>query len=278
MGNGATFAIETLVFAAAAYAAEKHTFGCWMRDITSVYGDDIIVPQLSAPYLITILEALGFSLNREKSFINGPVRESCGADWFQGTDVRPVFLKKQVNEVADLYYLRNAVYRWFARRWLETPHLDELIKRYIPQRDLYYGPLSDHEFDKWWHTPDNSFGRYQNWGYVINCLGIRPARRRGRTKLAFRKLMARLPKGTVPNTYYRVGGASLPCLEPRPVDELYASAFEDQIHSTNAYVLHIAAGGSVFDLIEPRLTYVPAKRRLPMWQTAYSPRVLASAS
>lgn len=89
MGNGFCFPLETAIFAslcAAAYdkASLKHDF--------SVYGDDIIVRQSAADHLLKLLKMCGFKVNRSKSFTKGPFRESCGADWFEGKDVRPVTL------------------------------------------------------------------------------------------------------------------------------------------------------------------------------------------
>jgi hypothetical protein len=59
-----------------------------------VYGDDIIVPAASYELLTRVLKQLGFEVNLDKSFATGPFRESCGADYFLGSQVRPLFMKK----------------------------------------------------------------------------------------------------------------------------------------------------------------------------------------
>lgn len=92
MGNGFTFELETLIFLAITRAC------CDVLDISSrpvnAYGDDIIVPQAAVPLLVQSLKLLGFEVNNEKSFADGPFRESCGSDFFLGVDVRPLFMKK----------------------------------------------------------------------------------------------------------------------------------------------------------------------------------------
>lgn len=84
MGNGTTFALETLLFLAVARA-------CGDPD-ASVYGDDIIIKEECTDLLIETLAWLGFSVNNEKSFRgSSPFRESCGADWYNGVSVRPKY-------------------------------------------------------------------------------------------------------------------------------------------------------------------------------------------
>lgn len=89
MGNGFTFELETLIFAAIAHAACS---GDTSR--VAVYGDDIIVPQKHAPLVIDALDFLGFSVNLKKTFLAGRFFESCGTDWFNSQPVRPFFLRK----------------------------------------------------------------------------------------------------------------------------------------------------------------------------------------
>jgi hypothetical protein len=65
MGNGYTFELESLIFAAVAYSAvplcEHHLVG--------IYGDDIIVPQAYASDVVDALNYLGFKVNERKSFL-----------------------------------------------------------------------------------------------------------------------------------------------------------------------------------------------------------------
>ena len=59
MGNGATFAIESLVFASVCYACSMMTFGRYRRDLISVFGDDLTVPESMASRTVHMLEACG---------------------------------------------------------------------------------------------------------------------------------------------------------------------------------------------------------------------------
>lgn len=72
MGNGFTFELMSLILTAI----------CRVLDSTAtVFGDDIIISQETAPRLIQLLEDVGLQVNRDKSFIDGPFRESCGANY-----------------------------------------------------------------------------------------------------------------------------------------------------------------------------------------------------
>lgn len=93
MGNGFTFELESIIFYAIAYVTVLKVGGD--TSLISVFGDDIIVP--SDPEVVSLLyhnlAFFGFKVNSEKSFISGPFRESCGADYFLGTNIRPFYLK-----------------------------------------------------------------------------------------------------------------------------------------------------------------------------------------
>lgn len=121
MGNAYTFELESLLFYALALAV------CDSLDLVgmpvfvkgrlergfpvTVFGDDIIVPVGAYSLLEEVLTWCGFELNSEKSYCYGPFRESCGADWFLGFDVRPWYLKKEVSErslfIAHNFFLRK---------------------------------------------------------------------------------------------------------------------------------------------------------------------------
>lgn len=110
MGNGFCFPLQSLIFASFCYAAGRYC-GSGSYDDFSVYGDDIIVRQDIALLLVEMLGKYGFRTNVDKTFITGPFRESCGADWFEGQDVRPVHFSKQIDSVLDLHALHNTTYR-----------------------------------------------------------------------------------------------------------------------------------------------------------------------
>jgi hypothetical protein len=107
MGNGFCFPLETIIFASVCHACDAGDAGVdWM-----VYGDDIIVRRKSADEVIRMLKHLGFTLNADKSFIEGPFRESCGADWFRGEDVRPFTLDYALDSVQNIFKFCNLTQR-----------------------------------------------------------------------------------------------------------------------------------------------------------------------
>jgi len=105
MGNGFCFPLETSIFASACVAACKQTGS--PVDFR-VYGDDIIVRQDVALVLIEILKSLGFRLNLAKSFIHGPFRESCGANWHGEQEVTPVYWRHAITTRSELHAIHNA--------------------------------------------------------------------------------------------------------------------------------------------------------------------------
>lgn len=113
MGNGYTFEVETLIFWGICRAVSDLTGNSDHR--LAVYGDDIVVPTGIADEVCRILGQVGFTPNREKTFLDGPYRESCGAHWFEGDDVTPFYVREPVQDLDRLYLLHNNVARWFAR-------------------------------------------------------------------------------------------------------------------------------------------------------------------
>lgn len=103
MGNGFCFPVETLTFAALCHACDCGILG---TDYL-VYGDDIIVRKRYAQKVINLLKHYGFTVNSEKTFIEGPFRESCGADWFNGEDVRPFTLDFTFDSVESVFKFLN---------------------------------------------------------------------------------------------------------------------------------------------------------------------------
>lgn len=99
MGNATTFVLETLVFYSLAVACTmKRSLSLipeWddFRKV-SVFGDDCIVPVEHASLFMAVCKSVGFIVNEDKSFVDklDPFRESCGADFFGGYNVRPTFL------------------------------------------------------------------------------------------------------------------------------------------------------------------------------------------
>lgn len=108
MGNAYTFELETLLFFALAISCcEVQGVPYSVQGNLHVYGDDVIIPTEAFDLFSEVSSHAGFSVNREKSFATGPFYESCGRDYFEGHDVRPFFLKKDIVTLGDLYYVAN---------------------------------------------------------------------------------------------------------------------------------------------------------------------------
>jgi hypothetical protein len=109
MGNGFTFELESAIFWALAYGCVF----CEKEDVSNIgiFGDDIIVPERTVPLLLETLDWCGFLVNPDKSFWSGKFRESCGADWLDGQDVRPFYVRDEISD-RTLYIIHN----WAMRR------------------------------------------------------------------------------------------------------------------------------------------------------------------
>lgn len=189
MGNGYTFALESAIFAALAYGVEKVIHGTFESDKIAIYGDDIIVRKSSYPLLVQMLHRCGFSLNHDKTFSEGPFRESCGADWYNGTSVRPVFLTSKPSTVmglwGDLNRLRRVLY---LRLGVHGGEVCTLLERWIPASCLaIQGPYDDEDFTSYMHVP-KPVNRYKNGMWKFNRLNVTFKRLKGENFL-FRKLM-----------------------------------------------------------------------------------------
>ncbi len=104
MGNGFCFPLETLIFASLCHAACKLTSS---EPDFQVYGDDILIRKRVFPTLLQLLGVCGFKVNPKKTFFNGPFRESCGADWFEGEDVRPIMLDYTFDSLENILKFCN---------------------------------------------------------------------------------------------------------------------------------------------------------------------------
>lgn len=112
MGNGFTFELESLLF----YVLARTTaYFRGVSGVISIYGDDIIVPVDLTHDLRWVLSYFGFTVNSEKSFWEGPFRESCGGHYYNGLDVTPFYVKGPVRDLQGLIHLGNAVRKWASR-------------------------------------------------------------------------------------------------------------------------------------------------------------------
>lgn len=105
MGNGFCFPLETLIFYAVCKTAIEETGDT----LLAVYGDDIALPKGAALLAIERLRWCGFRTNVDKTFVHGQFRESCGADYFGGSDVRPFVLDFMPQTYVDIVKIANGL-------------------------------------------------------------------------------------------------------------------------------------------------------------------------
>jgi hypothetical protein len=179
-GNGFNFPLQTLVFTAACRAS-----GCGIPGTDfSVYGDDIIVRKRHAAGLIKLLNKLGFSVNKDKTFLEGPFRESCGADWFGGKAVRPYTLDNALDSVENIFKFLN-----LTRRTDLLSHFFSGVRPYVlgllPSQLQFFRPYPgsedsaiDCDIAEFRSLPNIKFSqRTQSWTW----LELRHQRRRAET-------------------------------------------------------------------------------------------------
>lgn len=137
MGNGYTFPLQTIFFTALVYGAYKalgvkprKSFGPTDLGNFAVNGDDIIVLREAYDLVVEMLSLTGFSVNVDKSFNTGLFRESCGADFYQGYNVRGVYLKR-LRDVFDCYSAINRLNRWSASHLVGLPRTVGFLKRKV---------------------------------------------------------------------------------------------------------------------------------------------------
>ena len=104
MGSALCFPIEVMAFSAIIFTSMAKAGGHPPKNIlrlfsegeVRVYGDDIIVPVDSVYYVEEFLESYGLRVNRAKSFSSGKFRESCGGDYYDGVDVTPIRMRRDL--------------------------------------------------------------------------------------------------------------------------------------------------------------------------------------
>jgi hypothetical protein len=135
-GNTLTFRHETIVYSAIAQAAVRYyrmmvkgiPYTQWCENTPEsgyawAYGDDTIVSSEAVDVAISFFEALGLKINVDKSYSAGPFRESCGADFFNGTNM------------SSLYYPRFPI--------IGTIKDDKVTLYTRAYRDMYRGKIDN---------------------------------------------------------------------------------------------------------------------------------------
>lgn len=165
MGNGFTFELESLIFYAIALA---------VRDLlgstgeVSVFGDDIIVGVDCYDLLVKTLTCVGFSVNSEKSYKTSYYRESCGKHYFQGSDITPIFIKKEPNNAERIVGLVNQISDLAGRPFMGVQRCHDYydchrrLVGFVPKNLRFYGPTT---IDSCLHGPvdEHTLPRHSSW-------------------------------------------------------------------------------------------------------------------
>jgi hypothetical protein len=112
--------------------------------LIDIYGDDIIVPVEYTDVVVNYLESYALVVNVNKSFRFSNFRESCGADYYKGIPVNPVYARTvphddlrhwkadeimSWNATADLFYVRGM---WHISQTIRDL-LSRVVRRTIPR-------------------------------------------------------------------------------------------------------------------------------------------------
>ncbi len=152
MGSALCFPVEAMVFYTLIQSAMHILDGkrpssrsvSRYSKLIDIYGDDIIVPVEYADFVVKYLESFALKVNVNKSFKASAFRESCGADFFNGVPVNPVYAREvphddsrrweanslmSWNATADLFYERG---QWIVAQTIRDMLL-QVVKRPIPR-------------------------------------------------------------------------------------------------------------------------------------------------
>lgn len=171
MGNGFTFPLQTILFAAVVASCMSYHSLKWRppRQYTTtpegvrvqnrvgagsesswgVFGDDIICPRSVTEDVITVLGILGFTVNRDKTFVKGPFRESCGYDFFHGVMIRGVYVKR-LDTMQDCASVVNQLTRFSTRTGISLRRTIKSLLDYYP--DMPMVPLWE-DMSAGYHVP-----------------------------------------------------------------------------------------------------------------------------
>ena len=112
-----------------------------------VYGDDILIPVDCVSDVVQVFQSLGWKINQTKSFWTGKFRESCGGDFYDGSDITPIRIRRMppasqrdVSEVVSWVSSRNQLY--MAGFWRTAGYLDRVLGSILKFYPVV-GPRSD---------------------------------------------------------------------------------------------------------------------------------------
>lgn len=128
MGNGFTFELMTVILRA---------LGLQYDNNFSVFGDDIIIDNQYAEDLIQDLSAVGFVVNKSKSFINSSFRESCGGNYHDEHGYIESYDFEYPLSIHDCVVLSNKAYA-LGLKYPQFKKLSNILLRTVPH--ALHGP------------------------------------------------------------------------------------------------------------------------------------------
>jgi len=162
MGNGFTFPMMTLTLLSLVYACQSHRIRksmYWNKQDTGVFGDDIIVPSEDYESVCAVLHGAGLIVNTDKSYHDGPFRESCGGDFWTGLDITP-FYPKSLGSEPEVYIAINQLLDWSGYHRIPLVDSFEYLLSLIDKKPFFV-PIWSQPFQGI-RTKEVS-GRYKQW-------------------------------------------------------------------------------------------------------------------
>lgn len=144
MGNGFTFPLMTALLACVVSSAATVSRYSLKKPRAKalgnfgIYGDDIICPVEITGLVKRLLGLLGFVVNEQKSFSEGPFRESCGRDWFLGRTVRGVYIKT-LNDLSSRFAAINLLNAWSSQTGIYLPRTVGYLLKTVMSNDKPQG-------------------------------------------------------------------------------------------------------------------------------------------
>jgi hypothetical protein len=212
MGSALCFPMEAAVFLTVVFCAIEQDLGhqLTLRDIKNhvgrvrIFGDDIIVPKDNVRSVISLLEHFGLRVNERKSFWNGKFRESCGKEYYDGTDVSIVRCRRalptsrrNVQEIISTVSLRNQLFEagyersvdlLDSRMWRILSHYPVVGKTSPVLGRLSYDPINmdskvTHSISKvkgWMPRSKIPKNEISDWAALRKCLSLMQDRENGK--------------------------------------------------------------------------------------------------
>lgn len=122
MGNGFTFELMTVIIRA---------LGLQFDENFSVFGDDIIISNQFADLLVSDLQAVGFIVNVDKTFIKSKFRESCGGNYHDDFGYIESYDFEYPQTIHDCVVLHNKAFA-LSRKYPQFKRLSLLLSRTVP--------------------------------------------------------------------------------------------------------------------------------------------------